>query len=110
MFAARNKTGVDKSVPLHPVGDKREEKRNGVSLERGRKRATKNERRVESFQNRSKSEISHPRPHHAKIEKQKKIKNEIRKKTVVQRKPYVFNVPPNSIKAKIPKTKSEKSE
>jgi len=106
MFAARNKTGVDKSVPLHPVGDNREGRRNGVSLERGRKRTTKKERRTEGCQKRSQSEISHP--HHDKTERQKKIKHEARKKPEQQQKPYVFNVPPNSIKAKMPKTKSLK--
>ena len=106
MFAARNKTGVDKSVPLHPVGDNREGRRNGVSLERGRKHTTKKERRMEGCQKRSQSEISHP--HLEKTEKQKKIKHEARKKPEQQQKPYVFNVPPNSIKAKMPKSKSLK--
>jgi len=110
MFAARNRmAGMDKSLPLNPIDDsinqhKQNGRRNGISLERGRKGVTTNGNKKEVHPKRSQSEVPHQQ--HLKKVRSKKMTPNVPKENNFQRKPYVFNVPPNSIKAKTPTRKN----
>ena len=108
MFAARNRPGVDKSLPLDPIRDtnrivikdKKEERQRGKSLERGRKVKLSNKGKKENIK-RSQSEI--PSLQHANRKISDKTKSEM------SRKPYVFKVAPNLLKTSKPVIRKSKT-
>ena len=105
MFAARNRPGLDKSVPLDPIEDTDKKtamtksRSTGLSLDRGRK--GKLNKRKEKTTKRSQSEL----PSSKLTKKPTNNKMQQKRKPEVERKPHVFNVAPNMIKVNKPLVK-----